>query len=166
MADNRASDLGSVLGQVLFLPPANEVCEGYVFTSVCQSFCSQGGSTWQVHPLGRYPQAGTPLGRYPPAGTPLLGRYTPPWAGTPKTGTPPGQVHPPLSSRYTPLGRYTHPPGQVPPWAGTHPPGQVHPPRQVHPPGSSACWEIRATSGWYVSYWNAFLCKFYFCWIV
>ena len=26
-----------------FLPPANEVCEGYVFTRVCQSFYSQGG---------------------------------------------------------------------------------------------------------------------------
>ena len=25
------------------LPPANDVCEGYVFTRVCQSFCSQGG---------------------------------------------------------------------------------------------------------------------------
>ena len=25
------------------LPPANEVCKGYVFTRVCQSFCSQGG---------------------------------------------------------------------------------------------------------------------------
>ena len=25
------------------LPPANEVCEGYVFTRVCQSFCSGGG---------------------------------------------------------------------------------------------------------------------------
>ena len=25
------------------LPPANEVCEGYVFTPVCQSFCSYGG---------------------------------------------------------------------------------------------------------------------------
>ena len=24
-------------------PPANVVCEGYVFTLVCQSFCSQGG---------------------------------------------------------------------------------------------------------------------------
>ena len=30
------------------LPPANEVCEGYVFTPVCQSFCSQGGSA-SVH---------------------------------------------------------------------------------------------------------------------
>ena len=25
------------------LKPANEVCEGYVFTPVCQSFCSPGG---------------------------------------------------------------------------------------------------------------------------
>ena len=25
-----------------YLPPANEVCEGYVFTPVCQSFCSGG----------------------------------------------------------------------------------------------------------------------------
>ena len=61
--------------------PPNEVCEGYVFTPVCQSFCSQlgggihgqvpplGRSTRQVHPPGRYtPQAGTP--QSPPAGTP------------------------------------------------------------------------------------------------
>ena len=27
----------------MLLPPANKVCEGYVFTPVCQSFCSQGG---------------------------------------------------------------------------------------------------------------------------
>ena len=25
------------------ITPANEVCEGYVFTPVCQSFCSRGG---------------------------------------------------------------------------------------------------------------------------
>ena len=62
------------------LPPANEVCEGYVFTRVCLSM-GDGG-------------------RYPPQ-----------------------KVHPP--------GRYT--------------------------PRSSACWEIRATSGRYASYWNAFL---------
>ena len=59
-----------------FLPPANEVCEGYVFTPVCQSFCSWGGGTWagtlppgqvpprQVHPPGRY----TPSARYTPSG--------------------------------------------------------------------------------------------------
>ena len=28
------------------LPPANVVCEGYVFTGVCHSFCSQGGHAW------------------------------------------------------------------------------------------------------------------------
>ena len=27
---------------VTLLPPANVVCEGYVFTGVCHSFCSQG----------------------------------------------------------------------------------------------------------------------------
>ena len=30
------------------LPPANEVCEGYVFTPVCQAFCSQGGGACMV----------------------------------------------------------------------------------------------------------------------
>ena len=99
-----------------------------------------GGVPGQVHPPGQvhHPQAGRP----PQAGTPL-GRYTP-MAGVP----PPGQVHPPL-------GRYT-PPRQAHPLAGT-PPGQVHPPGRYPPPGSSACWEIRATSGRYASYWNAFL---------
>ena len=51
----------------MFVTVANEVCEGYVFTPVCQSFCS-----------GEY-----------------LGR-SPPWAGTAHgQGTPPRQVHPP-----------------------------------------------------------------------
>ena len=36
-------------------------------------------------------------------------------------------------------------------------PGQVHPPGTRYTPPSSACREIRATSGWYASYWNAFL---------
>ena len=46
-------------------PPINEVCEGYVFTPVCQSFCSQGvgacvaggvhgrGHMWQGDMCGR-----------------------------------------------------------------------------------------------------------------
>ena len=29
--------------QDLLLPPVNEVCEGFVFTHVCQLFCSRGG---------------------------------------------------------------------------------------------------------------------------
>ena len=63
-------------------------------------------------------------------------------------GIIPGQVPPPP-------GRYP-----LPPRAGTSPPGR-YPPGQVHPPGSSACWEIRATSGRYAPYWNAFLSELY-----
>ena len=119
------------------LPPANEVCEGYVFTPVCHSV--HRGSTWAGNPPGRYtPQAGTPLGRYIPPG-----RYTP-WAGIPLDRYTPG--------RYTSLGRYTplqvHPPAGTPPWAGT-PPGR-YTPQTVHV-------GIRSTSGRYASYWNAFL---------
>ena len=36
-------------GYIVLLPPANVLCEGYVFTPVCQSFCSQGGD---VHSRG------------------------------------------------------------------------------------------------------------------
>ena len=68
------------------------------------------------------------------------------WTGTPRT-------------RYTPPGPGTNPlPDQV-----LTPPDQVHPlwtrytPLDQVPPQSSACWEIRATSGRYASYWNAFL---------
>ena len=58
------------------LPPANVVCEGYVFTRVCHSFCSQGGG-------GEY-----------------LTRCNPPWPGTPPGTryTPQDQVHPPEQS--------------------------------------------------------------------
>ena len=88
------------LGISNLLPPANEVCEDYVFTRVC---LSTGGSTWAGTPPGMY----TPLGRKH-----LPGRYTP-WAGTsPWAGTPPG--------RYTPLGRYT-------PWQ-VHGQGRYTPP--------------------------------------
>ena len=47
-----------------FLPSANEVCKGYVFTPVCESFCSWGGSApvhTEMHPWQIYtPQADTP----------------------------------------------------------------------------------------------------------
>ena len=70
---------------------------------------------------------------HPLACTPSPGQVHPRWAcAPPGSYTPPGQVHP--------LGRYT--------------PGQVHPPTHLQ---SSACWEIRATSGRYAAYWNAFL---------
>ena len=54
-------------------------------------------------------------------------------------GTPPG-------TRYTPR-------------AGT-PPGRYTLQADTPPSRSSACWEIRATSGRYASYWNAFLFLF------
>ena len=143
-------------------------CEGYVFTPVCQSFCSQGGGEH----LGRYPldQVHPPPGR---AGTPL-GPGTPPGrAGTPpRPGTPPGRYTPlarytpwvsyPPGTRYTPLGRYTLGPG-IPSGPGTHPPGPGTPPwtryiprNQVPPiPRDGYC------RGRYAFYWNAFL--FFFC---
>ena len=46
----------------------------------------------------------------------------------------------------------TPPPEQAPPIRSRSPPQE-----QTSPPGSSACWDIRATRGWYISYWNAFL---------
>ena len=64
--------------------------------------------------------------------------------------------------------------GADPPWEQTRrsrpPPGEQtysggrYPPRSRHPTGRrpnlhSACWEIRATSGRYASYWNAYLLR-------
>ena len=82
------------------LPPANEVCEGYVFTPVCQSFCSWGeGGSASVH-AGIPPGTGTPRRRppqgvdttLPRTGTPLL-EQTPPRTGTPWEQTAPHTVH-------------------------------------------------------------------------
>ena len=64
---------------------------------------------------------------------------------TPQQADPPGQGDP--------LAR--HPPQQGDPLA-RRPPGKA-PPWQRRPPLCSACWEIRSTSGWYASYWNAIL---------
>ena len=111
--------------------------QGNIFRSVCQEFCSQGGST----------RPGTPWEQVHP----------PDQVHPPGPGTPPDQVHP-----CSTVTKYT-------PWDQVHPPGPVNSPRRgtpqdhVHPLGpgtshwSSACWEIQATSGWYASYWNAFL---------
>ena len=49
---------------LVFLPPANEVCEGYVFTPVCQSICSQEGCLPQCM-LG-YTHPYPPGSRHPP----------------------------------------------------------------------------------------------------
>ena len=71
----------------LLLPPANEVCEGYVFTPVCQSFCSRGkvclSACWDSGPPKEqtHPRADTPQSRHPPGADP-----------------------------YSPLSRHPHPP--------------------------------------------------------
>ena len=95
------------------LPPANEVCEGYVFTPVCQSLFSGGVSAQCM--LG-----------YPPG----------PEADTPQT-----------------RGRHPSPPRADTPWEQNL--SKQPPPNR--PPLRSACWEIRATSGRYASYLNAYL---------
>ena len=137
----------SVSARVVFLPkvhiillqPANEVW-GKVILLHLFVILFTGGSTWAGTPPGRYtPQAGThPLGRYTPRQV-----HPPEQVHPPRAGTPPGQVHPP--------GPGTAPGPGTPLGAGSPPPGLGT------PPGSSACWEIRATSERYASYWNAFL---------
>ena len=80
--------------------------------------------------LGRYTPSQT---RFTPPGTMYTPwtRYSPPW----------NQVHP-CGTRYTPVGPGTSP-------------GTRYNPRTRYTPGTSACREIRATSGRYASYWNA-----------
>ena len=69
-----------------------------------------------------------------------------------------------LLGRYTPMGRYT--PWQVhthpPPGRYTPPPRQVQP-RQVQPPGRYIPAHNGHCSGWYASYWNAFLFVIFSC---
>ena len=98
--------------------------------SWCQDSTQVTSNAWWDRPHGT-----NPLGRHPP------GRQAPwtdtprtdiPWTDTPLGRYPPGQT-PPLPD--TPFGR--HPPGQTPPWADTP--------------------QIWSMSGWYSSYWNAFL---------
>ena len=88
------------------------------------------------------------------------------------TGVWSASVHAGISP--PPPPRTRHPLEQTPPWdqappeqtpqTGQTPPGTRHPsleqtppPPQSRPPRSSACWEIRSTSGRYASYWNAIL---------
>ena len=139
--------LGTVTKQcsVLYLPPANEVWGKVIFLHLFVILFT-GGVPGQV-PCGQVhpPRPGAlPLGRYTPRT-----RYTPPMQVHPQADTPPwDQVHPP-GTRNTPRTRYT-PRAGTPQTRYTSGPG-------TPPPGSIACWEIRATSGRYASYWNAFL---------
>ena len=100
----------------LLLPPANVVCEGYVFTGVCLSTvgeglpqCMLGDPPTRETPLnplpGRPPLPGDhlpgrpPPGRHPCQGDPLPGR--PPLAGRPPARETPHQEDTP--ARETPL---------------------------------------------------------------
>ena len=120
-----------VLTTLPFLPPANEVCEGYAFTPVCHSV-HKGGRPRQVPPSGRYsPWARTPPGRYTPLQIHPPGRYTPLGRYTPRAETPmdrdPHGQRPPLRTETTPLDRDF-------PWAET--PLDRDAPRQRPPPPS------------------------------
>ena len=115
---------------IVYLPPANEVCEGYVFTGVCLStvgVCLWPGGVCYTSQANT-PSA-DPLGRHPWADTPLLDRHPPP-GQTPLDRHPQGDT--PLC-RQPPLGK-TSPPGQTPSplqtplWADTPAPCADTPP--------------------------------------
>ena len=127
--------LYSIIIIVIITARKRSLGQGNIFRSVCQEFCSQGGGAGEY--LARY----LPWTRYTPLGpgTPPRTRYTPQDQVHPQPGTPLDQVHP--WTRYTP------------------PLGPGTPPGTRTTPQSSACWEKRATSGRYASYWNAFLFK-------
>ena len=51
---------------LVLLPPAKEVCEGYAFTPVCQSFCSQWGGWYpSMHCRSPGPHPGGSWGVWP-----------------------------------------------------------------------------------------------------
>ena len=82
-----------------YLPPANVVCEGYVFTGVCLS--TRGGGSASVH-AGMSPQeADPPQEAHPPKRqTPPKKQTLPQEADPPKRQTPQEQT----PSRPTPKG--------------------------------------------------------------
>ena len=71
-------------------------------------------------------------------------------------------VLPQCMLRYTPPGADAPPGTDTHPWEQTPPGADTCPQQTPHPSGSSACWEIRATSGRYASYWNAYLLSMVF----
>ena len=101
----------SSLAYFKLLPPANEVCEGYVFTPVCHSVHRGGvclSACWDTPPRADTPQEQTPQSRHP-------------WEQTsPQEQTPPGRRHPGANtppSHVVHAGRYGQQAG------GTHPTG-------------------------------------------
>ena len=89
-----------------FLPPANEVCEGYVFTPVCHSVHRRAvclSACWDTPPGSRHPLgADTPWSRHYP------GADTPQSRHPPRADIPPCAVH---AGRYGQQAGGMHPTG-------------------------------------------------------
>ena len=124
--------------------PQTKLREGYVFTRVCDSV-HRGVST--THLLGSYPLwAVTPSGQTPPLGRHPSGRHTPPGRHPLPSACwdrPPAQCMLGCSPHSLPSACWDRPPAQCML-------GYTPTPCPVHA-------GIRSTSGWYPSYWNAFL---------
>ena len=104
----------------IFTAHKRNLGQGNIFAPVCHS----------VHRgeyLGRYPLAGTPPGRYSPQ------------AGTPRTGTLPGQVH--IANRYTPNGQ-VHPPDRYTPLGAVHAGRYGQQAGSMHPTGMHSCFTM------------------------
>ena len=137
--------------------PQRSCVQGNIFTRVCHSFCSRGGSasvhagippqTRQTPPPHRSRQHTPPDQTDPPSRhhPPGPGRH-PPGPGRPPpeadtTTTPPDQADTPQTRQTTPQTRQTPPPrpGRPPPRSRHHPPPKQTPPppqtRQTTPPG-------------------------------
>ena len=74
------------LAFLLIFTARKRICEGYAFTPVCQSFCSQGGLPQCM--LGYPPQKQTPLEADIPREVDPP-KQTPPWKQTPQSRHPP-----------------------------------------------------------------------------
>ena len=103
---------GSSVGQVLYYRPQRSCGQGNIFTPVCHSFCSRGGSA-SVHAGIQPPQDQTPRpGRHPPRSIHPPGtRQTPPdQADTPQTRQtpPPDQADTPQTRQTPPGSRLQH----------------------------------------------------------
>ena len=107
--------------QIVYYRPQRSCGQGNIFTPVCHSFCSQGGSA-SVH-------AGIPP---PRPGRPPQTRLTPPR----DQADPPGTRQTPLDQA-DPPGPGRHPPGtrQTPPGPGRPHRDQADPPNQADSPG-------------------------------
>ena len=129
---------------IILVTGRNEVVAKVMFLQLCDSVHGGGGvvclsACWDTPSAKETPPAKeTPLPRRPPQE-----------GGTPQEGDPPRRRHPP---------KRRHPPQKEAPPRRSHPPGRTHPPRRrPPPPPQEADSDIRSMTGWYASYWNAFL---------